>query len=236
MPDNVRRDFEPVPGSHARGDATAAAAERFAFAAVLPLWMAAGGIDYVLHRRSQIEATSGTFESRLHAIGIAISAVPVLAGLALEIDAGVLALMGIGYVAHAGMTVWDIAYADGRRRIVPFEQHVHAMLELLPFTALSLVAIAHRDQALALVGRGDTRARFALRRKRVPIPTRALVATIVAFAATVALPYVEEFVRCVRYERERAILDANAPREHREIERAEYERVPGEAEREARAR
>jgi hypothetical protein len=184
-----------------RIDATAAIAERYALTIVLPLWMTAASVDYVLHRRSHIEATSGTFEARLHVGGIALSAVPVLAALALEIDAGVIALAGLGLLVHAGMTIWDIGYADGRRRIVPFEQHVHALLELLPFTALSLVAIAHERQTRALFGRGPERPRFALRRKQRPIPVRALAATIVAFALAVALPYGEELARCMRYER-----------------------------------
>ncbi len=172
--------------------------------------MAAGSLDYVFHRRSHIERTSGTHESLLHAAGIALSALPVISGLLLEIDAGVLAVMAAGYVTHAAMTVWDVAYADGRRRIVPSEQHLHAMLELLPFTALSLVTLAHREQALALVGRGDAPARFAWRRKRVPLPRAALTATIVAFTAFVAVPYAEELVRCVRYDRLRSRVRAEA--------------------------
>ena len=165
--------------------------------------MAAAALDYGLHRRSQIEATSGSYESRLHVIGIALSAVPVLAGLLLEIDAGTLAIMGTGFVVHAGMTVWDIGYADGRRRIVPLEQHVHALLEVLPFTALSLIVLAHRDQARALFGAGAAPARFALRLKRKPVPAFALAAIIGGFAVTVALPYAEELTRCLRYERNR---------------------------------
>jgi hypothetical protein len=212
-------EFDEPP--KAQPDRTALAAERYALAVVLPLWMGAGSLDWFLHRRSRIESTSGSYESKLHALGIALTAAPVLAGLLLEIDAGVLAIMAVGYVTHFGMTVWDVAYADGRREIVPLEQHVHAALEILPFTAVSLLALAHRAQAAALLGRGAERARFALRRKRKPIPARILAATMATFAATVALPYVEELLRCVRYERKRAILDAYAPREHREIERAE---------------
>jgi len=179
-------------------DPTGIAAERYAFAVVLPLWMAAGSSDWLLHRRSRIEATSGSYESRLHVLGIMMTAPPVLAGLLLEIDAGVLAIMAAGYVAHLGMTILDVAYADEKRRIVPTEQHVHALLELLPFAALSLVGLAHRDQ---LVGCGPERPRFALRRKRSPVPLRALVATMAAFTLTVALPYAEELTRCIRYER-----------------------------------
>ncbi len=232
----MSNDVTTFTALYGQPDATSRAAERYAFAVVLPLWMTAAAVDYVLHRRSRIEQTSGTSESRLHATGIALSAVPVLAGLLLEIDAGVLGAMGAGFVLHAGMTVLDIRYADGRRPIVPLEQHIHAMLELLPFTALSLVALAHRGQALALVGRGKARARFRLRRKRNPIPGRPLGATILAFAAFVALPYAEELLRCARYERERAILDAYPPRDHGKIERSEQQRVPHEPEREADAR
>ncbi len=219
-----------------RADTTNSAAERYVLAVVLPMWMAAGSLDYFLHRRSRIEATSGTYEARLHVLGVSLTAAPVLAGLLLEIDAGVLALMGAGYVGHVGMTIWDVAYADERREIVPLEQHVHALLELLPFTALSLLALAHRDQASAIVGRGLEPARYAFRSKRRPLPARVLAWTIGTFAAVVALPYAEELLRCVRYERERAILDANAPSEHREIERSEKYRMPNEPEREAHAR
>ena len=223
-------------GGGAAPDATARAAERFAFAVVLPLWMAAGSFDYVLHRRSHIESTSGSYESRLHVVGISLTALPVLSGLLLEIDAGVLAVMAAGYVSHLGMTIWDVSYADGLREIVPTEQHVHALLELLPFTALSLVTLAHLDQARALVRSGTATPRFAPRLKRTPIPLRYLAATMGAFALTVAVPYVEELLRCMRFERVRAVLDADAPPQHREIERAEEDRVPHESEREADAR
>ena len=211
----------PSEPSERRLDTTGSAAERYVLAVVLPLWMAAGSLDYFLHRRSRIEATSGSYEARLHVLGISITAAPVLAGLLLEIDAGVLALMGVGYISHLGMTIWDVAYADRRREIVPLEQHVHALLELLPFTALSLLALAHRDQARAIVGSGTEAPRYAFRSKRRPLPAGVLVATMGTFAVAVALPYAEELLRCMRYERERAILDSNAPGQHREIERSE---------------
>ncbi len=223
--DSVQTGLEP------RLDATGRAAERYALTVVMPLWISAGAFDYILHRRSHIEATSGVYESRLHVAGIALSALPVLAGLVCEIDAGVLAIMSAGYVTHAGMTIWDIAYADERRAIVPLEQHVHAMLELLPFTALSLVALAHREQLAALAGLGGSAARWGLRRKHTPIPAPALMATIGAFGAFVALPFAEELLRCVRYARKRAVLDLNPPAEQRQIEYTEYDRVPAEPER-----
>jgi hypothetical protein len=177
-----------------------AAMGTYVLSVVIPLWIASGSIDYVLHRRSHIERTSGLFESQLHAAGISMSAIPVLAGLFLEVDAGVLLAMIVGYVAHAGMTVWDVAYASTKREVVPTEQHVHGMLEFLPFAALSFMLVAYRRQALALVGRGGEAPRFALRWKSRSLPPLATGATIVAFAALVAVPYVEELVRCSRYD------------------------------------
>lgn len=227
-------DYSSRPDSHP--DPTASAAEWYAFAVVLPLWMAAGHLDYWLHLRSRIESTSGTYEARLHVLGIALTAAPVICGLLLEIDAGVLAIMGAGYVGHLGMAIWDVDYADERRRIVPLEQHVHALLELLPFTAVSLLALAHHAQTRALFGFGREPARFRLRPKRRALSARLLAVTMGAFAAAVAVPYAEELLRCMRYERERAVLGADTPREHREIERSEKKRVPNESDGEANAR
>jgi len=187
------------------GDDDPHAAERaigtYVLCVIMPLWIASGSIDYWLHRRSKIETNAGTHESILHAAGISMSAVPVLAGLFLEVDAGVLLAMMFGYATHAGMTIWDVAYASTKREVTPIEQHVHGMLELLPFTALSFMLVSYRRQALALIGRGGEAPRFAFERKALPLPARAVGATIAAFAALVALPYAEELSRCYRYER-----------------------------------
>ena len=199
-----------APGDDGRGR-DGDALSRYVLAVVMPLWIASGSIDYWLHRRSKIEQNAGTHESILHAAGISMSAVPVLAGLFLEVNAGVVLAMIVGYAAHAGMTIWDVAYASEKREIVPTEQHVHGMLELLPFTALSFVLVAYRDQALALVGRGDATPRFGVERKRRPLPAYATVGTIAAFAAFVAVPYAEELVRCLRFERARRERSAADP-------------------------
>jgi hypothetical protein len=187
------------------------AARRYVLGLILPLWIASGGVDYVLHRRAAIEQNAGSYESRLHVVGIALTAAPVLAGLLLEINAGVLAGMVLGYVTHVGMTVWDVAYADGKRPIVPLEQHVHGLLEVLPFCALSLVGCTYHEQALALVGRSDAVADFRIRRKRVPLSRRTLATIVAGFTVCVALPFCEELVRCLRYERQaRSSGDASA--------------------------
>lgn len=175
---------------------------RYALGVVMPLWIASGSADWVLHRRSKIESTSGTYESALHALGISLSAIPTLTGLLCELDAGALAVLGAGYLAHVGMAIWDIGYADQRRRIVPAEQHVHAMLEILPFTMVSLLFCTHPQQGLALIGRGSQRPRWRLRGKLRPLDRRAVAAIVGAFGLFVALPYAEEMRRCLRFQRE----------------------------------
>src|SRR5205823_4190777 len=54
---------------------------------VLPLWLAAGFVDYLCHRASHIETTSGPKESALHLLQFAEMALPTLASIFLEINA-----------------------------------------------------------------------------------------------------------------------------------------------------
>ncbi len=171
----------------------------YQLAVILPLWIAAGSADYVLHRRSHIEETSGIGESALHGVGISLAALPVLGGLFFEVNAGVLAVMITGFASHLGMTIWDVSFASQRREVTPTEQHVHALLELVPFSALSFLLCTHHDQALALIGRGAAKPDFRLVRKRKPLCVAAVGATITAFTLLVAIPYGEEFIRCYRF-------------------------------------
>src|ERR1041384_8780386 len=61
---------------------------------VLPLWLAAGFSDYLCHRASHIEATSGRKESLLHLLQFAEMALATLAAIFLQINALVI-LTGI---------------------------------------------------------------------------------------------------------------------------------------------
>jgi hypothetical protein len=60
---------------------------------VLPSWLAAGVADWTCHRATNIESTTGTKESLMHLLMLSEAAVPVLAGLFLEITSPVIALM-----------------------------------------------------------------------------------------------------------------------------------------------
>src|SRR3954454_10899534 len=136
---------------------------------ILPLWIVAGLTDYVLHRRTHIEDTSGTKESLLHALQLGEAGIPVLMGLLLDINALVLLMMLVALLAHEATALWDVHVAIDRRYIGVVEQHVHSFLELLPLMAVSFVTIVYWDQFLALFGMGSDPARFEFRLKAHPL-------------------------------------------------------------------
>lgn len=111
----------------------------------LALWLAAGLADWLCHRRSHIERTSGPRESALHVLLFLLIAVPLVLGLFLEINALLLAVMAGGVVAHMGCSWWDTAYAQPKRYIAPLEQMIHSHLEMLPLFGLAVAVLLHWD-------------------------------------------------------------------------------------------
>jgi hypothetical protein len=171
-----------------------AVTRNFLLGFVLPLWLAAGIADWLCHRRARIERTGST-ESALHLLMLAEAAVPVVAGLLLEITSPVLLLMWAAVAAHAATALWDVSYAVKRREVTPIEQHVHSYLEMVPLMAASFVAVLHWPELRALFGIGRRGPDWSIRRKRTPLPV-GLVATLLAcMLALEVAPYIEEFRR-----------------------------------------
>ena len=163
---------------------------------ILPLWLAAGFADYLCHRAAHIEHTSGWRESVLHLLQFAEMAVPVLAALFLEINAGILLLMIAAFIVHQGTAMWDVSYASATRHVAPIEQHVHSVLEMLPLMALVLMAVLHWDQFLALFGIGE--AQFEVTLKSDPLPVGYIVTMLMLTLLLEVLPYLEELLRGLR--------------------------------------
>ena len=187
------------------------ATRRYLLYFVLPAWIGAGLLDWQRHRQTKIEETAGTHESLIHALMMAELGLPILMGLFLEINALVLAVMVATFFVREATAFWDVAYAEGRRAVTPTEQHVHSVLEVLPFMVTSMLLCLHWDQARALVGHGPERARFTLRPKRPGLLSRRYVAGILAaVGGCVGLPYAEEFWRCYRADRTLAAHPAAA--------------------------
>ena len=59
---------------------------------LLPLWVVAGGVDWLCHRATNIESTAGLREALVHAImGVQVG-IPILLGLLFEVNVLVLIL------------------------------------------------------------------------------------------------------------------------------------------------
>jgi hypothetical protein len=164
----------------------------------MPLWLVAGFADWLCHRRTHIEATTGVKESVIHLLMFAEVGIALLAGLLLEIDAGVIALMILAFVLHEATALWDVSYAVTARKVSPIEQHVHSFLELVPLIAIICVVALHWNQFLALFGSGREVAQFELVPKRQPLSLTYLVALFSGIIFFEVLPYVEELFRGLR--------------------------------------
>lgn len=165
---------------------------------VVPLWAGAGLADWLCHRRASIETTAGPQESAIHALMMTEAGIPATLGLFLEVNAGVLATTLAAFALHQLTAVWDVAYADGRRRVTPTEQHVHGMLEQVPAMATAFLVVLHWDQAKAMFGVGDEKPDFKPQRKRRPLSHGYRMGFLAAVGGLVAAPYAEELWRCVR--------------------------------------
>ncbi len=176
---------------------------------IVPGWILSSFIDYLLHRRENIQTTSGVAESAIHSLMLAEGAVPTLAGLFLDVNAGVLATMVAGFIVHQGTAIWDVFFTAKRRRIGPAEQHIHSALEMLPFCGLSLTACLHPDQFLSLLHLNDLSPDWDLRLKRDPLPAN-YVALMLGATGAVAALYAEELWRCLNAAR-RHLTGVNTP-------------------------
>ncbi len=174
------------------------AVRQLAMYVLLPGWFIPGLLDWWWHRVTRIEDTSGARESFIHALMMSETGLPILAALFLEINSGVLSAMAVAAVAHELTAMWDGAYATPRRAIAPREQHTHSFLEVLPFTALGLMAALYPQEARAIFGAGPTKPIFRLRLKSPQLPWRYTTAIIGAVVACVVTPYGEELLRCLR--------------------------------------
>jgi hypothetical protein len=165
---------------------------------VTPLWLLAGFFDWLCHRATDIEGTTGPKESLIHLLLFFEIGLPLLAALFLEVNALVIGFMIAMFLLHEATAYWDVSYAETSRRVTPLEQHVHSLLEMVPLMALLLVISRHWPQFLALFGAGDDIARFDLSLKSEPLSPLYQASVLAgAFLFGVA-HYSEELLRGLR--------------------------------------
>lgn len=165
----------------------------------MPAWFVPGVADYLMHRRTRIERTSGLRESVIHSLMMAEIAVPVTLTLLCEVTPPLLALAIVTLGAHEATALWDLhAAGDGGREVRPAEQHIHSFLESLPFMGASALLCLHWDQVLLAVRQPRHPGIWRLRMRRQRLPGAYLASVAAGIAALIALPYGEELWRCAR--------------------------------------
>src|SRR6266566_5679152 len=122
---------------------------------LLPAWFVPGAADYLMHRRTRIERTSGLGESAIHALMMAEISVPLLLTLLCEVNPLLLGISAATAGVHEATATWDVRSAvDGGREVRPAEQHIHSFLESLPFMAISAAVPALGSGGRRLAGPG----------------------------------------------------------------------------------
>lgn len=177
---------------------TALITRNFILYFLLPFWVLLGFIDYLCHRRTNIETTSGLTESLIHWTLLTLIGIPMLLGLFFNINALVILTMIVAFLLHEVTAIWDVNYAMARRQILVVERHLHSYLGVLPFMITSMVICLHWDQFLVLVGLSSAPDSFSLRLKQPPLPTSYVVGIFAAVFLLMVFPYAEELWRCWR--------------------------------------
>ncbi|MBW8908916.1 MAG: diguanylate cyclase [Mesorhizobium sp.] len=162
---------------------------------LLPVWLIAGFADWLCHRASHIESTTGAKESLIHLLMFVEVGIPLLAAMFLDVNALVIAIMIVAFFVHEATAMWDVHYATTARTVTPVEQHVHSFLEMIPLMGLVSVLTLHWGQFLALFGAGQETARFDLAWKWQQLPVTYIACLMAAILLFELLPYVEEFIR-----------------------------------------
>jgi hypothetical protein len=174
---------------------------------ILPVWIAAGIVDWFCHRQARIEANAGPKESVIHLLMMGEAGLAVLAGLFFAVNSLVLLVMLIAWAVHEVTAMWDLLYANAHRAVNAIEQKVHDYLGVVPLLALSLVLIIHWPAFLALLGLGDAPADWSLHRRMLDV-SPIYFWTLMAAMALDLLLYVEELLRGLRHRPLRAPLEA----------------------------
>jgi hypothetical protein len=186
------------------------AAQKLLLYAIPPAWIAAGLADWLCHRATHIEMTAGAKESLIHLLMQAEFGVPVVLTLFCEITPSVILSEIAAFVAHEATVYWDLKYTAPRREISPFEQQVHAWLELVPLVAIALIAVLRWAETKAVFGFRDGPLDLSLRLREKPLPLSYHFGLLTSVALLDALPYLEELWRTLRANDRRLVPERRA--------------------------
>ncbi|MDZ4689400.1 MAG: hypothetical protein SH850_30355 [Planctomycetaceae bacterium] len=180
---------------------TAETTRNFVLYFAMPLWMFMGFADYLCHRATRIERTSGLTESLLHSLMLIEMGIPVVLCLFFEVTPLIIVFMIAVFFLHEVTALMDIAYAQDKRTIWLIETHIHSYLGVLPFMMGSFVICLNWNHFHSLIGLGSEPPRFELNWKRPQISVWYHIAMNTLLLVLLVIPYAEEAWRCYRARR-----------------------------------
>ena len=106
---------------------------------MLPVWVIAGFLDYLCHRRSHIEQATGAREPLIHWLMLAEVMVPLSLAVFFRINALVLAVMLVCLIAHQVTGYLDLKLAMATRRPIDWISPMNTCpMAPLPSVSISL--------------------------------------------------------------------------------------------------
>ena len=165
----------------------------------LPLWGIAGFVDWCCHRATNIEATSGINESLMHSLmGIQIG-IPILLCLLYNVNVLILLVCFTVWVLHEWVAHKDVSFASPRRHISIWEMHAHSYLATLPLYMLTIIIVINWPVFVDLLTL-NWRGQMTLERVQIPHGgDNYLPIYLIFMTAVCVFPYLEENVRCLRW-------------------------------------
>ncbi|MFN8015421.1 MAG: diguanylate cyclase [Acidimicrobiia bacterium] len=168
---------------------------------ILPLWGFSGLGDWICHKRTHIESTSGLKESLIHALMGAQIGIPIILGIFFELSVLTYLIMFLFLVLHEFVAHWDVRYSSPKRKITIWEMHAHNYLATIPLYLFLLVSVLGWEvvkKTVLLQWSGSLNFKF----RDTPIGGAHYYIVYGVFISIVCVfPYIAELLRCWRYER-----------------------------------
>ncbi len=164
----------------------------------LPLWGIAGFVDWLCHRATHIETTSGLKESLMHTLmGIQVG-IPIILCVNFRVNVLILLLCLLAWALHELVAHMDVKFASPRREISIWEMHAHGYLATLPLYMLSIIAVINWPIVMDLL-QGHWAGQLTLNRMEYEHGFDGYFVWYLSFMAIFCVfPYLEENLRCLR--------------------------------------
>jgi hypothetical protein len=112
---------------------------------LLPLWGIAGFIDWLCHRKTHVESTSGLKESLIHSLMGLQLGIPILLCLVFQVNVLIYLVCALMWIFHELVAHWNVHYASPLRKISIWEVHVHNYMATVPLYLLMLISVINWD-------------------------------------------------------------------------------------------